>query len=78
MAELRLAKLPDRNPVKVTIGILPELHARLEAYARLYADTYGVAEPIAELIPAMLALFLDSDRDFVRGERKLPQSQTSG
>lgn len=78
MADLKLAKLPDRNPVKVTIGILPELHARLEAYVRLYADTYGVAEPIAELIPAMLALFLDSDREFVRAERKPLKSQTSG
>ena len=78
MADLKLGKLPERTPVKIVIGVLPELHARLEAYARLYADTYGVAEPISEMVPAMLAHFLDSDREFVRAERKLPSSQSSG
>ena len=26
MAELKLGKLPDRTPVKLTISVLPELH----------------------------------------------------
>jgi hypothetical protein len=66
MPDLRLAKLPDRTPIKLTINVLPDLHARLDAYATLYAEAYGASEPIAELIPAMLSTFLDSDRVFSR------------
>lgn len=66
MADLKLARLPDRTAIKLTVNILPELHARLDAYAALYAETYGAAEPVAELVPAMLSAFLDSDRTFAR------------
>ena len=66
MADLNLPKLPDRTPVKVKISISPDLHQALGAYAELYAETYGAAEPVAELIPAMLAGFLDGDRAFGR------------
>jgi len=38
--------------------------------AAAYEHTYGVAEPLAELIPAMLAAFLDSDRAFARNKSK--------
>jgi hypothetical protein len=41
MADLRIAKLPDRNPVKLTIAVMPELHDALQDYAKLYAETYG-------------------------------------
>ncbi len=66
MADLKLARLPDRTPIKLTISVLPDLHQRLADYAGLYASTYGTDEPIAELIPAMLSAFLDSDREFAR------------
>lgn len=66
MADLKLARLPDRTPVKLAITITPDLQSALKEYAALYAQTYGTEEPIAELIPAMLAAFLDSDRNFVR------------
>ena len=64
MAGLKLARLPDLTPVKVTISISPDLHQALGAYAEMYAETYGAAEPVQELIPAMLASFLESDRVF--------------
>lgn len=67
MPELKLAKLPDRTPIKLSIIITPDLQSQLLAYASAYAATYGVEEPVAELIPAMLATFLESDRGFVRG-----------
>lgn len=70
MADLKLARLPDRTPVKLTISISPELHAALTAYAALYAETYGREEPVAALVPAMLAAFLDSDRTFMRSRMK--------
>ena len=66
MPELKLGKLPDRTPVKLTVTITPDLQAALQGYAAIYADTYGVEEPIAELVPAMLASFLEGDRSFVR------------
>jgi hypothetical protein len=66
MPDLKLAKLPDRKPVKLAILITPDLHQRLQDYAALYADTYGQKEAVTDLIPAMLASFLDGDRGFVR------------
>lgn len=66
MPELKLARLPDRTPVKLTITITPDLHQMLQYYAGLYAEAYGREEPIAELVPAMLSAFLESDRNFVR------------
>jgi hypothetical protein len=66
MADLKLAQLPDRTPIKLGIAVMPDLHQALAEYAALYATTYGREEPVAELIPAMLAAFLESDRTFVR------------
>jgi hypothetical protein len=45
---------------------MADLQAALQTYASIYAETYGVEEPIAKLVPAMLASFLESDRSFVR------------
>jgi hypothetical protein len=64
---LRLEKLPDRMPVKVTIALLPELYAALHAYAACYQRIYGQEEKVVELIPYMLKTFLESDKDFLRG-----------
>lgn len=64
MPELKLPKLPDRTPVKLAITVTPDLHQMLQQYAALYAEVYGREESIAELIPAMLVGFLDSDRSF--------------
>jgi hypothetical protein len=66
MVDLRLPKLPERTPVKLTINVLPDLHRALNDYAALYAETYGREESVTELVPAMLAAFLESDRNFVR------------
>lgn len=66
MPDIKLARLPDRTPVKLTISMMPELHQALIEYAALYAKTYERDEPIVELIPAMLASFLESDRAFAR------------
>jgi hypothetical protein len=66
MPDLKLAKLPDRTPIKLAITIAPDLHQTLQEYAALYASTYGREEPVAELVPAMLTAFLDGDRAFAR------------
>lgn len=75
---LRLPKLPDRAPVKMTIAVDPALHAMLHAYANVYRETYGTEEPLTELIPYMLKSFLESDRGFVRARQArvvVPKSQ---
>lgn len=69
MPELRLPKLPDRTPVRITISVPPELNRALGEYAALYEETYGQSEPVQELIPAMLASFLDADRLYARRRR---------
>ncbi len=66
---LKLAKLPDRKPVKMTITLSAELAARLHAYAAAYRESYGEDESVAALIPFMLAAFLESDRAFGRLSR---------
>jgi hypothetical protein len=66
MTDLKLPKLPDRTPVKLTITLPPDLRNALDDYAEAYEQSYGEKEPIAELIPAMLAAFLRSDRSFTR------------
>jgi hypothetical protein len=70
MGELRLAKVPDRTPVKIVIHVSPDLHQALNDYAELYRESYGQAEPLQELVPAMLASFLDSDRAFARRRKE--------
>jgi hypothetical protein len=70
MADLKLAKLPDRTPVKMSIRISPDLNQALAEYAEMYRETYGASEPVEELIPAMLASFLEGDRAFARLRRR--------
>jgi hypothetical protein len=69
MSALRLGRLPDRAPVKITIAVPPDLHQALADYADLYRETYGQQEPVQELIPAMLASFLEGDKAFARRRR---------
>lgn len=64
MADLKLPKLPERTPVRLTITVTPELRKALEAYADAYEAAYGEREGIVDLIPFMLLCFLNSDREF--------------
>jgi len=69
MAELKLPKLPDRAPVKFTITVKPELAQALREYRDCYEATYGAAEDVSELIPFMLAAFIESDAGFRKAKR---------
>ncbi|MDH4744247.1 DUF2274 domain-containing protein [Sphingomonas sp. CBMAI 2297] len=70
MPDLKLAQLPDRTPVKLGVSVMPDLHQALSDYAALYAQAYGREESVADLIPAMLSAFLESDRAFSKGRSK--------
>ena len=41
MSELKLARLPDRKPVKMSIIVNPVLSQKLGAYAEAYKKAYG-------------------------------------
>ena len=66
---LRLAKLPDRTPVKVTLTVNPELNRMLQDYAAFYAKSYGSEETVAELCPFMLKAFMEADRGFQKARK---------
>lgn len=70
MAELKLARLPDRTPVKYAFSVGPELDLKLRQYAGLYRATYGQAESVEDLIPFMLEAFLESDRGFAKAVKE--------
>ena len=76
MTELRLARLPDRTAVKISISVAPELHAALTAYADAYQAAYGRAESVAELIPYMLTAFIESDSGFRKARRSVEPTET--
>ena len=63
---LKLAKLPERTPVKLTISMQPDLSQALSEYADVYREQYGQSESVADRIPHMLRAFLDSDRGFAK------------
>ena len=74
MADLKLGKLPDRTPVKLSISVTPDLHQALTDYAAIYNAAYGQSEPIAELLPHMIAAFLASDRQFAKARETLSRT----
>lgn len=78
MASLKLAKLPDRKPVKITITVSAELNTALQAYAATYRETYGDAEEVSELIPYMVEQFLAADRAFAKSRKESPPSRANG
>jgi len=63
---MKLPKLPERAPVRITLTLPADLHVALGRYASLYEQTYGRAESVSDLIPYMLEAFLESDRVFQR------------
>jgi hypothetical protein len=71
MTGLKLAQLPDRVPVKITIAVQPDLKKALDDYAALYTQSYGSKEHIADLIPFMLDAFLKADTAFRKGRKEL-------
>ena len=69
MPDIKLAKLPDRTPVRLALSVSPELHRALSDYADFYREAYGEAAPVVDLIPAMLESFLAGDKGFARRKR---------
>ena len=66
---LKLPRIPDRTPVKLTIQLPPELHEALKEYAAVYQEAYGEAEPLTNLVAAMLGAFIENDRQFAKARQ---------
>ncbi len=75
---LRIDKLPDRTPVKLTISVDPVLATALADYAAIYRQTYGEEEKPETLIPAMLKNFLGADAGFKRARKALHANASKG
>ncbi|MBK8198993.1 MAG: DUF2274 domain-containing protein [Acidobacteria bacterium] len=75
---LRLGKLADRTPVRLTLALDPEIAAALQDYAAIYQRTYGEAERSETLAAAMIDMFLASDAGFRRARRALPSNASKG
>ena len=58
MTELKLNRLPDRMPVKITVTVPPDINKALLLYAELYRESYGDEENVADLIPTCCRVFL--------------------
>ncbi|MDA5193717.1 DUF2274 domain-containing protein [Govanella unica] len=70
MTTLKLCKLPDRTPVKLSIVLDPKVMVSLSEYADVYLRIYGEEVAPADLIPFMLSSFLDTDKGFQKARRK--------
>lgn len=70
---LRIGKLPDLTPVKLTVSLEPEVHKMLEDYAQIYSDSYGETVKPSELVPSMIAGFLATDNGFKRARKALKE-----
>ena len=72
---IKLKKLRDMTPVKLSITVTPDLMNELSAYAQVYERSYEDKQPVTALIPSMLAGFLAADSGFKKARREL---ETSG
>ncbi len=50
MPDIKLPQLPDRNPVKLSIAVMPDLHQALTRYASLYADISRKRQNVRPLV----------------------------
>lgn len=67
MAKLKLGKIPDGKPVRLSIELPAAIHRDLVAYAAALSREIGqgAVEP-AKLIAPMLARFMATDRAFAK------------
>jgi hypothetical protein len=74
---IRLGKIPDETPVKVTIAVKPEIYSALQDYVRIYASEHGMNVKPEDLAPEMIAAFMKSDPAFKRARKTLKQKETT-
>ena len=79
MPELKLAKLPDRAPVKIVFRASPDLARMLNDYCDAYRAVYQQPdETVEELIPFMLAAFMEADPQFKKARKQARMEDGAG
>lgn len=66
MPDLRLGRLPNRTPAKLTLTLWNALDEHLRLYAELHSAQTGVEVSAADIAPQMLADYLEADREFAK------------
>lgn len=66
MPDLRLGRLPNRTPTKLTLNLWPELDEHLKLYAERHSAQTGEEVSVADIAPYMLADYLEGDREFAK------------
>jgi len=76
MAKLRLGRIADEKPVKLTLELSGPLFRDLVDYACVHARETGLSEPlpIERLAPPIIERFIASDRAFGRLRRNAGSS----
>lgn len=77
MSKLKLGRIPDDKPVKLTVELPAQVNRDLTAYAEVLGRETGQTIEPAKLVAPMLARFMSTDRAFVslrREKRELGQS----
>lgn len=70
MTKLKLGKIEDDKPVKLTIELPAAVHRNLVAYAEAIGQEGGQAAPEpAKLIPPMIQRFMATDRAFAKARK---------
>lgn len=62
----------EEKPVKLTLELSGELIRELAEYAAIHAKVTGLAAPLPteRIIPAMIARFIASDREFSKQRQR--------
>ena len=78
MTKLKLGRIGDDKPVKVTIELSTALHSDLVAYAEALAreTNQEIRDPL-KLIAPMLARFMQTDRGFVKARKSQSMPHTN-
>jgi len=75
---LKLDRLPNRKPAKLTITLEPDTFDALEDYAHIYAEEYGDDEPVNVIASYMIGDFMEGDAAFKRKRRQSEKPVANG
>lgn len=66
MPDLKLGKLPNRTPIKMTISVMPDFEEALRDYASIHSAQHGVESTPADIASGMVEQFIIADREFAK------------
>ncbi len=77
MTGLKIRKIPDRTPVKITLSLPPEIHSDLLIYAEIYQKEHGSVETPQILAVQMITSFIQSDGGFRKAKQLMPEKENT-